>query len=314
VHSGSKIIVTGGAGFIGSHLVPKLLSDGHEVLVIDNLSTGRRECVPSQADFVEVDLARADEACISRLFRDYEPDAVIHLAAMHYIPHCLAKPVETFLSNVHSTEVIVRALRGLPTAKLIAASTADVYPAGAGAHAESETPAPDNPYGVSKLLVEEIVAVAARTNPHLSCISLRLFNVYGPGDNNPHVIPRIVKRLSGPEPEIRIGATETTRDFVHVADVVRAICRALQHEPGNYEVFNVGTGRATSIRRVMELLLASTGDRRQVVQDKRLLRDYDRPSLTADITKIGAVLNWRPTIAIEQGLAQLMQQAVMPSP
>ena len=313
MRSNSKITVTGGAGFIGSHLVPKLLSDGHQVLVVDNLSTGRRECVPLQAEFVELDLARADEARVCKLFQDYEPSAVIHLAAMHYIPHCMDNPAETFLSNVRSTEVIVRALRSAPSAKLIAASTADVYPATEGAHVENEAPAPDNPYGVSKLLMEEIVAAAARKNPNLSCIVLRLFNVYGPGDNNPHVIPRILKRLAGPEPEIRIGATETTRDFVHVADVVRAICQALRHDSGKYEVFNVGTGRATSIGRVMELLLALAGDRRQVVQDKSLLRTFDRPSLTADIAKVSKALNWRPTVGIEEGLAQLIQQAVVPS-
>jgi len=306
-------VVTGGAGFIGSHLVPRLLADGHQVLVIDNLYSGRREYVPSHADFVEIDLGRADESIVFRVFRDYDPDAIIHLAAIHYIPHCVANPAGTFLSNVRSTDVIARALRGVRTKKLIAASTADIYPLVDRAHVESETPTPNNPYGISKFLLEEVVAGAARTNPNLSCIALRLFNVYGPGDTNPHVIPRIVERLVSPEPEIRIGATETTRDFVHVADVVQAIRQTLEHDTGKYDVLNVGTGRATSIRQVLDILLAAAGDGRHVVQDKDLLRTCDRPSLTADITKIAQVLKWRPTIAIEQGLSHLMQQVVVPS-
>ncbi len=314
MHSSQKIVVTGGAGFIGAHLVPRLLSDGYEVLVVDNLYSGRREHVPERADFVDLDLARADESTVFEVFRDYCPAAVIHLAAIHYIPHCVANPAETFLANVRSTDVIARALRSIPTNKLIAASTADIYPVGERAHTESETPSPNNPYGLSKFLLEEIVAGAARSNPHLSCVALRLFNVYGPRDTNPHVIPRIVERLCSSAPEIRIGATDTTRDFVHVADVVQAICTALVHDSGKYDVFNVGTGLATSIRQVLQMLLHAAGDPRKVVQDTDLLRAYDRPALISDITKIGRVLKWRPTIALEQGLAQLVRQAVPSSP
>jgi UDP-glucose 4-epimerase len=309
----SRIVVTGGAGFIGAHLVPKLLSNGHEILVVDNLYSGRREYVPTQADFLELDLARADESTVFEVFHNYCPDAVIHLAAIHYIPHCVANPAETFLANVRSTDVICRALRVIPTRKLIAASTADIYPFMNRAHVESDTPAPSNPYGLSKFLLEEIIAGAARTNPNLSCIALRLFNVYGPRDTNPHVIPRIIELLCSSASEIRIGATDTTRDFIHVEDVVQAICTALVHDSGKYNVFNVGTGRATSIRQVLRILLQAADDRRQVVQDKNLLRAYDRPSLTSDITKIGRVLQWRPSIAIEHGLTQLVQQAVLSS-
>ncbi len=313
MHSASKIIVTGGAGFIGGHLVPRLLSDGYQVLVIDNLYSGRREYVPAQADFVDLDLARASESAVFEVIRDYSPDAVIHLAAIHYIPHCVANPSETFLANVRSTDVIVRALRGIPTKKLIAASTADIYALADRAHVESDTPAPNNPYGLSKFLLEEIIAGGARSNPNLSCVALRLFNVYGPGDTNPHVIPRIVELLGSAAPEICVGATETTRDFVHVGDVVQAICTALGHDSGKYNVFNVGTGQATSIQQVLRILLQAAGDSRQVVQDKNLLRAYDRPSLTSDITKITQVLKWHPTIDIEKGLIELVQHVVLSS-
>jgi UDP-glucose 4-epimerase len=313
VKSVPKIVVTGGAGFIGSHLVPKLLSIGNNVLVIDNLYSGRREYVPTEAGFIDLDLARADESTVFEVFRDYCPDAVIHLAAIHYIPHCVANPAETFLANVRSTDVIARAVRGIATKKLVAASTADIYPLVDGAHVENETPAPNNPYGLSKFLLEEVIAGAARTNPNLSCVALRLFNVYGPRDTNPHVIPRIIELLCSPAAEICVGTIETTRDFVHVDDVVHAICTALLHDSGKFDVFNVGTGRPTSIRQVLRILLQAAGDRRQVVQDKNLLRAYDRSSLTSDITKIGQVLKWHPTVGIEQGLAQLVQQVVLSS-
>ena len=310
MNSLSRLIVTGGAGFIGSYLVPELLARGYEILVVDNLYSGRREYVPADARYIDLDLARADESTVFEVFRGFCPDAVIHLAAIHYIPHCVANPAETFLANVRSTDVIVRALRGTSTQKLIAASTADVYPLMDRPHVESEIPAPNNPYGLSKFLLEEIVAGAARENPNLSCVALRLFNVYGPRDTNPHVIPTIVELLRGTSPEICVGATETTRDFVHVDDVIRAICMALSHDTGKYDVFNVGTGLATSIGQVLRILLQAAGDRREVVQDKNLLRAYDRSSLTSDITKIGRALEWHPTICIEDGLTRLVQQTI----
>ncbi len=306
--------MTGGAGFIGGHLVSELLSHGHEVLAIDNLYSGRREHVPEGADFINLDLALADEAAVFQVIRGFRPDAVIHLAAIHYIPHCVANPAQTFLANVRSTDVIARALRGLATRRLIAASTADVYPLLDQVHKESETPAPNNPYGLSKFLLEEIIAGAARTNRALSCVTLRIFNVYGPRDTNPHVIPRIIELLRGPSPEIRMGAIETTRDFIHVDDVVGAIYTALTHKSSKYEVFNVGTGRATSIREVLKMVLGAAGDDRPIVQDKNLFRTYDRPSLTSDITKITQAMAWRPTVGLEEGLARLVHQTVLVPP
>lgn len=311
MHNASKVLVTGGAGFIGSHLVTKLLTAGYKVLVVDNLYAGRREYVPAAAHYVDLDLARADESAVFKVFRNFGPHAVVHLAAIHYIPHCVANPAETFLANVRSTDVITRALRGTPTHKLIAASTADVYPLIDGAHPETEVPAPNNPYGLSKFMLEEIVAGAARSNPNLSCMALRLFNVYGPRDTNPHVIPTIVELLRSPSTEIRVGTTETTRDFVHVDDVVQAICTALVHDCGKYDVFNVGTGRATSIRQVLQMLLQAAGDRRPVVEDQALFRSYDRPSLTSDISKIVRAMDWMPKIALAEGLTQLVQQTVL---
>jgi nucleoside-diphosphate-sugar epimerase len=103
-----------------------------------------------------------------------------------------------------------------------------------------------------------------------------------------------------------MGATESTRDFVHVDDVVRAICAVIARESAKYDVFNIGTGRATSIGDVLRILLKAAGDRRPVVQDKDLLRVYDHLSLTSDISKIAQVLNWRPAVSLEEGLFRLV--------
>lgn len=309
----SKVIVTGGAGFIGSHLVPELLSRNYRVLVIDNLHSGRQDNVPPEAEFLYLDLGRAEEFSIFEILHDFRPDTIIHLAGMHYIPACIANPAETFLANVRSTELLTRALSRLSIHKLIAASSADVYSALDKEHPESEPAAPVNVYGLSKVLMEDMLVSAARADPGRSSVALRLFNVYGPRDANPHVIPHIIKLLRSHSSELRMGATETTRDFVHVDDVVRAICSALEHETAKYDVFNVGTGQATPVREIVRILQQAAGERRTIVQDRSLMRHYDRPSLTADISKISQHLNWRPTVTIEDGLTRLLSEAMATS-
>ena len=312
MNSLSKIIVTGGAGFIGSHLAPELLARGYEILIVDNLYSGRREYVPAGAGFIDLDLARADESTVSKYSEILS--GCRHPPCGNTLHSTLRRQSRRDFSGKRTlNRCDSPSLTWHSTQKLVAASTADVYPLVDRAHVESEVPAPNNPYGLSKFLLEEVIAGAARTNPNLSCVALRLFNVYGPRDTNPHVVPTIIGLLCSRSPEIRVGATESTRDFVHVDDVVQAICTALLHDTGKYDVFNVGTGQGTSIGQVLRILLQAAGDRREVVQDKNLLRAYDRSSLTSDITKIGRILEWHPTVFIEDGLTRLAQQAIRTS-
>jgi UDP-glucose 4-epimerase len=304
-----KTLVTGGAGFVGGHLLDALIASDHEVLVIDNFFAGRREHVPAGAELVEMDLGKVEEERAFREIREFAPDYAVHLAAIHHIPYCLAHPGETFQSNVRSTDIVVRALDGLPTRKIIAASTADVYPNTDTVHVETELPAPSNSYGLSKLLTEEIVACGVRTNLSLSGVVLRFFNIYGTRETNSHVIPRIIELLrDASAPEIRMGYLGGTRDFVHVADVVGAILAALQFDGERFEVFNVGTGTPTSVRRVLELLMQAAGDDREIIEDQARFRPFDRKSLTAGISKITTTLNWSPLRKVEDGLAPLLTE------
>lgn len=309
-----KTLVTGGAGFIGSHLVEALLAQDHEVTVIDNFFAGRREYVPSGIELVEMDLGKADEEEVFAIFRGFAPDAVVHLAAIHHIPYCLANPGHTFASNVRSTDVVVRALHGLPTRKLIIASTADVYANTDVGHVESDSPAPSNPYGLSKLLSEEIAACGSRINPALSVVVLRLFNVYGPRETNSHVIPRIIGLIRTPIGDcVRMGYLGGTRDFVHVHDVVDAIVRALAYEDKKFDTFNIGGGSPTAVRDVLEILMKAAGDHRNVIEDQARFRQFERKSLTADISKARAVLQWTPTRTLKQNLASLLKEKLVSS-
>jgi len=301
-----KTLVTGGAGFIGSHVTDQLVALGHDVVVIDNLFVGRREYVNPKAHFECIDMATVPNKEWIGLLQAIKPDYVVHLAALLHIPYCMAHPEQTFATNVRGTELLVRSLEGLSVLKLVAASTADVYAIEDVIHSETEVSASRNVYGLSKSLTESLIAYAARTIPGLSAASLRFFNVYGPRDTNPHLVPRVVELLGNHlVPELRMGYLDGTRDFVHVSDVVRAVIAVLLADTGEYDVFNVGTGRQTSSREVIRILQEAFGDTRAVIEDRTKFRKFDRQSLAADITKIRGKVGWTPQIPVEQGLRSL---------
>jgi UDP-glucose 4-epimerase len=307
-----KILVTGAAGFIGGHLTDRLLEGGHRVLALDNLSFGRRSHVADAAELWVVDLGQVEESLLVDRVLAFEPDYAVHLAAIHFIPYCMARPEETFASNVRGTDVLMRSLAKCPhLQKVVAASTMDVYCPSDRIHRETDTQSPRNVYGLSKVLTEQIVSYYATTSERLAAVCLRFANVYGPRETNPHLIPDTLQRLvSKVEREIKMGYLGGERDFIHVMDVVAGICRCLFTETGKYEVFNLGTGVTTPVRRVIEILRSAYGDERPIVEDSAKLRSFDRKSLTPDIGKIQKAIGWEPKIQIEDGLRALARTSL----
>jgi len=301
-----KTLVTGGAGFIGSHVTDELVALGHDVLVVDNLFAGRREYVNPKARFERIDMATVPDKEWAAIVRAFDPNLVVHLAALHHIPYCMAHPEQTFATNVRGTELLLRSLEGLSVLKLVAASTADVYGIEDALHVETEASAPCNVYGLTKSLTESLVAYAARTIDGLSAASLRFSNVYGPRETNSHLIPRVLELLANDLlPELRMGYLDGTRDFIHVSDVVRAVIAVLLADTGKCDVFNVATGRQTSSREVVTILQTAFGDTRPVVEDRTRFRKFDRQSLAADVTKIREKVGWTPRISLQPGLHSL---------
>jgi UDP-glucose 4-epimerase len=302
-----KILVTGAAGFIGGHLTDRLLEQGHQVLALDNLSFGRRDHVASDAEFWRVDLGEVEEAHLTDGVLAFDPDYAVHLAAIHCIPYCMAHPAETFASNVRGTDVTMRSLaKCVHLTKIVAASTMDVYAPSEVVHSETDALSPRNAYGLSKLLTEQIVSYGADTCDRLSAVCLRFANVYGPRETNPHLIPDTLKRVqSTVEPEIRMGYLGGERDFIHVMDVVDGILCCLFSDTGKYEVFNLGTGITTPVRRIVEMIRDAYGDERPIVEDKGKLRSFDRKSLTPDVRKIQAAIAWKANVQLEDGLRAL---------
>ncbi len=305
-----RILVTGGAGFIGSELCRQLV-DEHEVCVIDSYKTAREGSLPDGVDVVRLDLGTVDSSVLSGVVEDFAPERCVHLAAIHYIPYCIEHPDETFAVNVRSTEIVTRALAGTGCERMVFTSTADVYPVDDAVHREGDRPAPRNVYGQSKLLSEHVLEFAAAVSDTLSGTCVRLANVYGPGETNPHVIPDAMALIADRDtPSLRMGYLGSERDFVHVSDVARSIITCLQEDTGEFSVFNIGSGSSTPIRHVVATLQRLVGDTRPIEEDPARLRKFDRRSLHVDISRMTTRTSWRPSVALDDGLAALMEMTV----
>ena len=295
---GTSAIVTGGAGFIGSHVVDALLAGGYAVTVVDDLSSGSAERVPSGAELREVDIV--DQPALRAVFEEVAPEAVYHLAAQASVVASVQDPGRDADVNVRGTLNVLE-LAALTRAPVAFTSTGgalygDEAPRPTG---EDRIPAPLSPYGASKWAAEAYVRTWSLSSgiPHVVC---RLGNVYGPRQS-PHGEAGVVAIFSGHLNEGRAptlyGHGEPTRDYIYVADVVSA----LQAASGRAGVYNIATGVETSVNEVWDGLRRTSG----IDIEPRLadLRAGELQHSCLDIGRAEAELGWRPQVPIEEGLA-----------
>jgi len=306
----SSILVTGGAGFIGSHIVDRLLTDGFEVTVIDNLTTGRLKNVTNHQGrkdfhFIKGDIRKFD--LVKGILRDV--DAVFHEAALVGATCSVENPVLTNEVNVTGTLNLLKACVDSDVKRFIYASSAAVYgKTETLPQHEDLTPRPISPYGASKLAAENYVRVFSDVYG-LETVCLRYFNVYGPRQTcSPYsgVITVFINRLLGNQPPIIYGDGEQTRDFIHVRDVVDASMLALARKSTVGEVFNVATGVAATVNRLASAL--------QEIMGKTSLKPvYVNPRMGdirhsyADISRARRVLGYNPKVSLKEGLAKLVK-------
>jgi len=227
----------------------------------------------------------------------------VHLAAMHFVPECNENPERTFDINVMGTRNLLSAARTLDNLEsFVYASSAAVYPPKATPLAETETPGPLDVYGRTKLVGEDLVDLFHR-DTGVDTVSARLFNVFGPRETNPHLIPEIVEQIASSS-RIELGNLAPKRDYVHVTDVARALHRMLDVE--GQRTYNVGTGEAHSVRRVAELATNAVTEEFSVEQSQDRVRESDRKNLQADIDRIRGELRWEPRVSLESGLEALL--------
>ena len=297
-----RAIVTGGAGFIGSHLVDRLAADGHSVLALDNFSTGRPDTLAHLAGHARVRLERADVAEADRLLPLFDgADWVFHLAALADIVPSIERPLDYHRANVNGTAAVLEAARRSGVTRFLYAASSSCYGIPDQYPTPEEAPMrPQYPYALTKLLGEQCVLHWGRVYG-LPVVSLRLFNVYGRRSRTSGTYGAVfgvflAQKLQG-RPFTVVGDGTQSRDFTFVSDVVDAFVTAAESDVAG-EIFNVGTGNPVSVNRVVELL------RGDVVRVPRRPGEPDRTH--ADVRKIGARLGWRPKVSIEEGVRILL--------
>ena len=297
-----RSLVTGGCGFIGSHLVEKLLTLGHEVLVIDNLSSGRLANIASTQGHSKIQFIHGDVAELESITPAFEKiDWVFHLAGLADIVPSIEQPDLYFKNNVIGTLNVLQCARDANVKRLVYAASSssygipDCYPT-----PENSSIKPRYPYALTKYMGEELVIHWAQLYK-LPALSLRLFNVYGPRSRTNGTYGAVfgvflTQRLNG-KPYTVVGDGSQTRDFTYVSDVVNAFISAACSEL-SADVFNVGSGKHHSINYLVSLLGG---------EKVHIARRPGEPDCTfADIQKIRALLHWSPEVSFEQGVQNML--------
>jgi UDP-glucose 4-epimerase len=305
------VLVTGGAGFIGSHMVLELLDAGEDVVVLDNLSTGFRRAVPDQAEFVEGDVG--DHALVRRLLSGHGIDAIIHFAGSVVVPESVVDPLGYYLNNTCKSRTLIAAAVEAKIPHFIFSSTAAVYGMPKeNPVAEDALLLPMSPYGTSKLMTELMLRDTAKASD-LRYVALRYFNVAGADPRGrsgqstaraTHLIKVACETVVGERPYLEVFGTDyptpdgtCIRDYIHVTDLVRAHLDALRYlrAGGESEVLNCGYGNGFSVLDVISSVKRVSQHDLAVRMGPR--RAGDPAAIVARAERISAVLGWKPNLA-----------------
>lgn len=296
-----RVIVTGGAGFIGSHVADAFVERGDEVIVVDDLSSGRTEHVPADAELAQLDVA--DGPSLQRRTDAFRPQLICHLAAQASVTVSVTNPELDFASNVRGTFNVCQAAAAVGARVLFASTGGALYGDGAPIPTpETFVAQPLSPYGASKLAGEAFVSTHARYHG-LDHVVLRLGNVYGPRQS-PHgeagVVAIFSNRLIRGEAPIVYGYGKPTRDYVYVGDVTRAFTQAADHALAG--TFNVGRGTEVSVSELLEVLQRAAGT--EVEPELEPLRPGELRRSAIDSRAAAEAFGWRAEVALEEGVAE----------
>jgi UDP-glucose 4-epimerase len=299
---GARVLVTGGAGYIGSVVAARLLESGYRVTVLDDLSTGHRVGVPQGAEFVE---GRIHDTAAKVLDSSFA--AVLHFAAFSQVGESVAKPEKYWANNVVGTHLLLDAMRESGVRRLVFSSTAAVYGEPESVPIpETARTAPTSPYGATKLAVDHMISAESAAHG-LAAVSLRYFNVAGSyngygerHDPESHLIPLVLKAALGERPAITVFGTDyptpdgtCIRDYIHVADLADAHLLALHRaREGEHLICNLGNGRGFTVREVIDAARRVTG--RDIPQVEAERRAGDPATLVAGAQRAETELGWRP--------------------
>jgi len=306
----TKVLITGGAGFIGSHVVDRLVKDGYAVRVIDNLSAGRLDnisghLVSEKVEFVKGDIR--DATLVGKTLDDV--DVVVHLAALISVPFSFEHPDLTFDVNLLGTLNLLRSSIEKRIKRFVFASSCAVCGESEFLPINEEARTnPISPYAESKLIAERY-CLGLSQKQLLQSVVLRFFNVYGPrqGVNDySGVITRFIEFSKKRSPLVIYGDGSQTRDFVSVHDIVEAVMISINHDQAIGEVFNIGSGKPTSINELAKTILELADPDLKVIYEKS--RTGDIKDSYADISKVKTLLGYEPEILLRDGLRPLIEE------
>lgn len=306
IPANAAILVTGGAGFIGSHLVEHLVSSGGRVTVVDNLATGSLENLAGVRSHVEVIIGDMGDLLQQQQIRVDAYDYIFHLAANPYIPPSVERPAYDFALNLQNTFTLLEALRAAPhPPRLVNTSSAAVY----GNPAilpikETDPTVPISPYGVSKLAAERYVAVYSQLYG-IPATSVRLFSVFGPRQRKQVIYDLLRKLRANPQSLEVLGDGSQARDFVYATDVAQAMCLAATVAPGRGEVYNVASGATHTIADVVDTWCRICKTTPNISYSGRV-RPGDAEKWEVDISALKA-LGFVPRVSTKAGLASIQE-------
>mmetsp|Transcript_32974 Transcript_32974/g.57933 ORF Transcript_32974/g.57933 Transcript_32974/m.57933 type:complete len:334 (-) Transcript_32974:378-1379(-) len=316
----SKVLVTGGLGFIGSHTVVELAKVAEEIVIIDNLGNASTSVLSRLESLVQVPIRfyECDIRDYSRLLTiltTHQIDTVIHLAALKAAGDSVHKPLDYYSVNVNGTIELLKAMREGGVTKLIYSSSACVYGNWKGEYEETDHTDPINPYGQTKLISEQIIKDVCRADPSFQAISLRYFNPVGAHpsgsigevtkDTPTNLVPYIQRVALGTLESLSVFGTDyaTTdgtalRDYIHIVDLATGHVAAIAALKPGYEVYNLGTGKATSVLEMVAAYEAASSKKIALVLAAR--RSGDAECVLAKVGKANEALNWRASRTIEE--------------
>ncbi|MFM8432103.1 MAG: NAD-dependent epimerase/dehydratase family protein, partial [Bacteroidota bacterium] len=268
-----NILITGGAGFVGSNLTEILLKDGHQVVVYDNFSYGKKSLLPVSDNLIVIEGDILDVKALRIAFENFKPELVFHLAAIHHIPTCENNPALAIRTNIEGSQNVIEAAIMQKSRKIVFASSGAVYEIVDVPLIEDETPVvPYDIYSITKLAGEHLMRLQAERG-NIIAVACRLFNTVGRHETNEHLVPDILKQVKSGSNEIKLGNLTPLRSYIHVSDVADGFYSAgLTDLPNVFDTLNIGTETENSVLDIMNLISEISGHELKVFQDQTKVR------------------------------------------
>jgi UDP-glucose 4-epimerase len=309
-----RILITGGRGYVGRVLTRLLMKD-HTICVVDNHRYGLSRFNAEELQYFQLrNTDIRDREQIAQIISDFQPEVIIHLAAIHYIPECEMQPNLTISTNIEGT---VNLLSLCPlNCRFVFASSGAIYRPQTTAHNETKSPTePMDIYGFTKLQGEHYVKYFAKRRG-FAAIIVRLFNVVGPGETNPHLLPEIFAQLKSAKQTLKLGNLSPKRDYIDVRDAARgfwAVASGGEVPQKSVVTVNLGTMKQYSVLELLDKIKAVGKIDFEIEQDTKRIRKVDRPYLFADTSKIQNLFGWKPKFKLEDTIQAMLEQPDLPA-